>query len=249
MKKSVLVLFLLGNYVLLNANKVYTINDDEYKKYKDNPKEMLSLFKKKFLKIQEEKIIVKNTIVEVPKVIEKKAEVKTIVKIPKVITPEIKIEETQVSEVKKVVVPSKIEKKAVLVEKKALRLDKKIVKKKSKITEEIVTLPIIKKSLVKIKNKKNIEKEVTKVTKTIKNKKKNRTYIMTQVIKKLNYTNIVKEKNIELLISRIDNILTRKNISYDNDEVAKVLKNINLKKMSSFESKVYLEQITNLIKG
>ena len=310
MKKLVLGLFLVGNSIILSANNAYDIDKNEYQKYKDNPKEMLSLFKKKFLQIQEAKKSKKEKIsTDVNKKIMVKKEVKEeVVILPqidkKIIHKEVvilpKIEE-KVAKKQIVITPTPVIKEKIVVipkvKKKMLKKEEIVqVKKNKKIAKKKIALvPIIsmkKENLTTVNNKKKeikIEKKPKRIKKTIivhKQKKEakktfiakkdiindnkypikslinkvekpkikreikeNKYFIMAQVIKKLNYTNIQKEKRLDKLIRNIDIILKRKNISYDNKELESVLKNINSKKISSFESSIYLEQIKNLIKG
>jgi len=105
-------------------------------------------------------------------------------------------------------------------------------------------------------SKENSSKPITPLTKTIAVKniatkaknKKIKVLSIEEVNNKLKYDKIINNKNINVLIFNIKDIFKDSKNQYEIKDIIFVLKQIQNKKISSFESKIYLKQIKKLIR-
>ena len=105
-------------------------------------------------------------------------------------------------------------------------------------------------------SKENSSKPITPLIKTIAVKniatkaknKKIKVLSIEEVNNKLKYDKIINNKNINVLIFNIKDIFKDSKNQYEIKDIIFVLKQIQNKKISSFESKIYLKQIKKLIR-
>ena len=243
MVKIILILALSSIIVL--ANKTYTLTQNEYLKYKQNPKEMEQVFIDKYVYKKVKKATVKKIVTN------KKLKMVVIpnkVKNTKVVKKEYKLENIKVTKVK--------EKKLVL-KKQIKKIASPVIKPKIKVVKKAKNIPSIKVKKVAIikpkirKNKvKNNYKKVTKINDNFAFKsidKVKQFYTFKEVNNKLKYDKITQNKNIKLLKSSINELLKDSKHSYEIKDILSVIDQIHNKKLSTFESEVYLKQITQLI--
>jgi len=147
--------------------------------------------------------------------------------------------------------------------------DKYIYKKKKKIKKKIIKKVKIKKivkkekvkSIIKVKSKKieiikvlKVKKDYKKITKKKKKKsivnivKIKEYYTLKEVNNKLIFDNIVKSKNIIMLKKSIKRLFQNTNNNYEIREILFTIDQIHNKKISEFESEIYLKQITKILK-
>jgi len=237
MKKILSIILILNSFIF--ANKAYDISSEDYEKYKDNPKMMIKIFKNRFLNIKKEEVASKEVIVsntndnkelKVQEKIVKTTEVKKIIK-------------TKALNIKKVVAIKKIKAKEIIKEKEIKTT--KIVK--SKELKNANTKKIIEVKEVKISEVEQIAEPIIIIKKVTKIKI-NEFYSYDEVKNKLNYNKILKENDIDKLLVSIDHILIDSGNRYNTKEIKYVLKEINNKRISKFESKIYLNQIKNILR-
>jgi hypothetical protein len=84
---------------------------------------------------------------------------------------------------------------------------------------------------------------------TIEDKKIVVVYDEKELISKLTIKEVQSNQNLSKYFESIDKILVQKRIQYQKSEIKNILELINKKELSDFESKLYLTQIQELIKG
>ena len=118
---------------------------------------------------------------------------------------------------------------------KFLKKVKKVVKRKNNIQKITTNIkkPIIKKE-IRVKKESKI--------------KVKHYYMYNEVKNKLDYNNIIKESNINMLLKSINKILEKSKNRYNLDEIGLIIKKIHNKRISKFESEIYLKQIKKLLR-
>jgi len=135
------------------------------------------------------------------------------------------------------------------VKKEKVIVKKDIPKKNKIIAKKKTIIPVVKKE-----SQKQIIKNDKKVTKSTENfafksiKKRKKIYTLKEVNNKLKYDKIIKNKNISILNDSIKKLLKDVKNNYEIKDIILVINQIHNKKISSFESEVYLKQIKQIIR-
>ena len=133
---------------------------------------------------------------------------------------------------------------------KFLKKVKKVVLKKpkkseDKLAKDIKNTIIIKETVLK---KLILDKNTSKVSQKVTKIKSEKYYTYDEVNNKLYYNNIMTQSDINILLRSVNKILEPSKNKYNIDEILLILKRIHNKKISKFESKIYLKQIKKLLR-
>jgi len=114
---------------------------------------------------------------------------------------------------------------------------------KNRFLKEKVEKVIIK-TIVKDKKIEIIKPVVIKVTKI----KVSKYYSYDEVNNKLKYNKLIEIKSIDKLLISINNILNKSKNKYNINEIKSIIKKIHKKRISKFESEIYLKQIKTILR-